>query len=207
LSLNLIKNPKTKTMKKTLLTLALVGLAAVASHAQGTIQFANSGASPIKYQDVIGGPSVNAPDGCVIGVFWGTDAGTLTLQTPTTTTFTSAGVSGLYSGGAAYALTGTQPGQTVFLKIAGWLTKGGTTPAAITGSTDARITHYGESSVIQTLGLAPTTGPGIVVIQGPAGVNVNRVKPFVIAPVVPEPSVLALGALGLGALLLRRRKA
>jgi len=193
-------------MKKTLLTLALVGMTAIASHAQGTIQFSNSGASPIKYQDVPGGAIVNAPDGCVIGIFWGANPDSLALQLPTTVTTTSSGVSGLYSGGAAYALTGSQPGQTVSLKIAGWLNKGGITPNAIEGRATPGITHYGESAVVTTLPLAPTTGPGIVVIQGATGVNVNRVKAFVIEP-VPEPSVMALGALGLGALLLRRRKA
>jgi hypothetical protein len=194
-------------MKKSLLTLALVALSAVASYAQGTIQFSNNGLSAVKYQDVLGGAIVNAPDGCVIGVYWGATADALTLQTPTTTTFTSGGVSGLYNGGGVYALTGSNPGQAVFMKIAGWLTKGGTTPATINGGiADPRITHYGESAVVQTLGLAPTAGPGIVVVQGPAGTTASRTKPFTIAP-VPEPSVIALGALGLGALLLRRRKA
>lgn len=195
-----------------MLTLALVGMTAVASHAQGTIQFSNTGASAVKYQDTIGGPVVNAPDGCVIGIFWGATADALTLQTPTTVTTTSSGVSGLYNGGAVYSLTGSQPGQFITFKIAGWLNKGGATPAVIDGSTDSRITHYGESAVVTMTaassgtGLGPTAGPGVVVIQGATGTNPNRVKAFIIAP-VPEPSVIALGALGLGALLLRRRKA
>jgi len=195
-------------MKKTMLTLALVGMTAVASHAQGTIQFSNTGASAIKYQDVFGGPVVNAPDGCVIGIFWGTSASSLALQTPTTVTTTSSGVSGLYSGGTAYPLTGTQPGQVVSLKIAGWLNKGGVTPNAIEGRSTPGITHYGESAVVTlaTTGLGPSTGPGTVIIQGPTGTSAFRAKPFIIEP-VPEPSVMALGALGLGALLLRRRKA
>lgn len=191
-------------MKKTLLTLAMVGMTAVASHAQGTIQFSNTGASVIKYQDVLGGPVVNAPDGCVIGLFWGADANSLTLQTPTTLTKTVGTTSGLYDGGAVYPLTGSQPGQFITFKIAGW--RGGT-------ANDHRdATHYGESAVVTLTtasagaGLGPTAGPGTVIIQGATGTNPNRTKAFTITP-VPEPSVMALGALGLGALLLRRRKA
>jgi MYXO-CTERM domain-containing protein len=193
-------------MKKTLLTLALAGLSAVATYAQGTIQFLNSGLSPVKYQAAPGAAIVNVPIdiGAVVGVFWGTTAGDLHLQTPTARINTTAGV---FNGGAVYGLTGTQPGQTVFLKFAGWVNLGGTTPDAIAGRDTPGITHYGESGVVQTIALAPTAGPGIVVWQGATGVNVNRAKPFTIE-LVPEPSVVALGALGLGALLLiRRRKA
>lgn len=193
-------------MKKTLLTLALVGLSAAATYAQGTIQFLNSGLSPVKYQAAAGAAIENVPInvGAVVGVFWGTTADNLHLQTPTARISTTAGV---FNGGAVYGLTDTAPGQQVFLKIAGWVNLGGTTPIdGITGRSSPGITHYGESGVVQTIALAPTAGPGIVVWQGATGTNPNRAKPFTIE-LVPEPSVMALGALGLGALLLRRRKA
>jgi MYXO-CTERM domain-containing protein len=193
-------------MKKTLLTLALAGLSAVATYAQGTIQFLNSGLSPVKYESAPGVAAVNTPIniGAVVGVFWGATADSLTLQTPTAKINTTAGV---FNGGAVYGLTGSQPGQTVFLKFAGWVNLGGTTPDTITGRNDPGITHYGETTVVQTIALAPTAGPGLVVWEGAAGTNPNRANAFTIQ-IVPEPSVVALGALGLGALLLiRRRKA
>lgn len=188
-----------------MLTLALVGLSAVASFAQGTIQFLNSGLSPVLLRPTIGGTPAPAPLGTVMGVFWGTSADALSLQTPTTAIATTPGV---FSGGTAYGLPGTAPGQTVFLKLAGWYNANGATPAeARQGTATPGITHYGEGRVVQTTALGPTTGPGTVVWQGAAGTNPNRVNAFVIE-VVPEPSVVALGALGLGALLLiRRRKA
>jgi hypothetical protein len=196
-------------MKKTLLTLALVGLSAAATYAQGTIQFLNSGLSPVKFLAVPGGTPINAPQniGIVMGVFWGTAAGDLHLQ-PQTAKIGSGPIptDGVFNGGAVYTLTGAPVGSTVSLKIAGWVNLGGTTPDLITGRTDPRITHYGESAVVTTLALAPESGPGTVVWQGATGTNPNRAKPFVIE-LVPEPSVMALGALGLGALLLRRRKA
>jgi hypothetical protein len=194
-------------MKKTILTLALVGASAAATFAQGTIQFLNSGLSPVKYVDVAGAAAVNAPTGSRIGVFWGTSRENLTLQTPTTSVGATLGV---FSGGSAYALPGTNPGETVFLKFEGWLNKGGTTPESILGGVGGvgqGVTHWGGTETVQTTVLGPSTGPGTVVWQSATGSNVNRVKAFTIAPVVPEPSVIALGALGLGALLLRRRKA
>lgn len=188
-----------------MLTLALVGLTAAASYAQGTIQFLNSGLNAIQFKDTAASVARPAPLGCVVGVFWGTTPGDLHLQLPTAVIDTTAGV---WNGGAVYALTGTQPGQTVSLKIAAWYNKDGPTPRdALGGINTPGISHYGESAVVTTLALGPTAGPGTVVWQGAAGTNPNRAKPFVIE-LIPEPSVVALGALGLGALLLiRRRKA
>lgn len=189
-------------MKKTLLTLALVGLSAVASYAQGTIQFLNSALSRVQYQQELGGPITSAPAGVRIGVFWGSDAagaaairemGTGTLALPTGTV--SAG--GLWNVSSTYAIAGSQEGQRVWLKVAGW--QGGSADS-IQGAT-----HYGQSEVVSVV-LGPTAGPGQVVWQTAGGVATDRAKPFVVAP-IPEPSVIALGALGLGALLLRRRKA
>jgi len=187
-----------------MLTLALVGLSAAATYAQGTIQFLNSALSKIKYIDAPGAAVADAPIGTVVGVFWGPNGSSLTLV-PTTATITT--TAGVFSGGAVYALPGSQEGQIVSLKIAAWLNKGGQTPPAATdGVRSPGITHYGESAVVTTTAIGPTAGPGTVVWQGATGTNPNRAKPFEMQ-IVPEPSVVALGALGLGALLLRRRKA
>jgi hypothetical protein len=189
-------------MKKTLLTLALVGLSAAATYAQGTIQFQNSALSKVKYQADVGGPIVDAPTGTKIGLFWGTDAGGAagvegkgrgTLSLPTTQISATAGV---FLGGLVYPVSGgTDAGQRIWMKIAGW--------DASAGDNFAQSPHYGESAVVNVL-LGPTPGPGSVIFQSAAGTATDRVKPFTIT--IPEPSVVALGALGLGALLLRRRK-
>jgi hypothetical protein len=193
-------------MKKTLLTLALVGLSAAASFAQGTIQFFNSALSKIKYVDAPGGVAVDAPAGVVVGVYWGTSADNLRLE-PRPWTIVTPGLFGTSTATGVYPLTGTNPGETVSLQIRAWLVKGGATPAAADlGINTPGLTHYGQSAVVTTTALGPTAGPGTVVFQGASGTSINRAKPFEIVP-VPEPSVIALGALGLGALLLRRRKA
>lgn len=187
-------------MKKTLLTLALVGLSAAATYAQGTISFGNSALSRVLFEPLNApGTSVNAPTGTKIAVFWGESAdivgiGKGTLATPTAEIGATAGV---WAGGTVYGIAGTSGGQRVFLKVAGW--------AAGVGDNFASSTHYGESAVVN-VALGPTAGPGTVIWQGNSGTATDRAKPFVIA-IVPEPSVIALGALGLGALLLRRRKA
>lgn len=190
-------------MKKTLLTLALVALSAAASQAQ-TVQFLNTALNKIKYVDTLGAAAVDAPAGTVVGIFYGSSADNLSLSEPTTTISNP----GLFNGGSLYSLAGTAPGQTVFVKIGAWLNKGGATPSlARQGMNTPGITHYGESATVQTTALGPASGPGTVIWQSPSGTNPNRAKPFEVVPVVPEPSVIALGALGLGALLLRRRKA
>lgn len=181
-------------MKKTLLTLALVGLSAVATYAQGTVQFANSALSKVKYQADSAAAVVDAPTGTKIGLFWGTSADNLALVTPTSAIGATAGI---WAGGTVYPIAGSQEGQRVFLKIAGW--------DASAGDNFRSSLHYGESSVVQAT-LGPTAGPGTVIWQSATGTSTERMKPFTIV-LVPEPSVIALGALGLGALLLRRRKA
>ena len=195
-------------MKKTLLTLALVGLSAAATYAQGTIQFGNSSLSRIQYQAVLGGPiNTDLPAGSHVGAYWGTDAasitgmgrGTLAGATGLTGSGTSAGLWPATGGAVVvYTVAGTTELQRVWLKFACWV--GGDAQSPTGG-----ITHYGESVPVNvTLGTTP--GPGTVVWQSAGATHSERAKPFVVAQ-VPEPSVIALGALGLGALLLRRRKA
>ena len=49
-----------------------------------------------------------------------------------------------------------------------------------------------------------TAGPGAVIWQTASGVNESRFTPLVVT--VPVPSTIALGVLGLGSLLLFRRR-
>jgi hypothetical protein len=195
-------------MKKSLLTLALVGLSVAATHAQGTIQFLNSALSRLLYQEVPGGPiTTDVPVGTHVAAYWGTDAagptaimglGRGTLAGPTSLT----ALGGIWPaagapGGPVYPVTGTQEGQRVWLKIAAWI--GGDPQSPTTRSPD----RYAESSVVSVV-LGPTAGPGTVVWQSLSGTATDRAKPFVLA--IPEPSVWSISTLGLGAFLLCRRK-
>ncbi len=193
-------------MKSPLLLAALLmASSSVAVHAQGTIQFLNSALSKLKYVETLGAATVDMPVGSVVGVFWGRSSDSLTLVENTVRITTA----GLFNGGTVYALPGSQPGETVFLKIAAWYTSVGTTPGlAREGPCTPGITHYGESVVVQTTALGPTAGPGTVVFQGPTGTSLNRVKPFELNNNVlcPEPSAWTILAVGLGLVQIGRRK-
>jgi len=183
----------------------VIGLAALVtfvggSFAQGTIQFLNSSLSRVIYYAIPGAPTVYAPPGTHIGVFWGTDAagqaavaglGQGTLATPTAVIGSAPGI---WSGSVVYPIAGTQEGQRVWLKIAGWI---GGTDTSIQGAT-----AYGEGAVVSVV-LGPTAGPGTVVWQSATGTATDRIKPFML---IPEPSVVALGGFALTALFLFHRK-
>ncbi len=178
---------------------ALVGSFGAPAFAEGTIQFLNTPLNKIKYNEIAGGSSVDAPVGTYVGVFYGTSPSSLTLAEPTVRIVTA----GLFNGGTAYALPGTSPGESVFLKIGAWYNPAGPTdPHCVTGGI------YGESATIQTIALGPTSGPGTVVWQSPSGTSINRAKPFTMGPFTgcPEPSTVAIFALGLGTLALRCRR-
>ena len=187
-------------MKKTLLTLAFATLAAVASYAQGTITFANTTLSRVTQQTAPGSSvyanvALSAP--VVYGVFWGATADALVLNGGAlgTASATSAGIIGA---GSPYQIDGGAVGARVFMKIAGWTASFGRDWQ--TAKTQGLV--YGETGVREVV-LAATAGPGTVIWSAS---DLTKFQPLKL-DIVPEPSVIALGALGLGALLLRRRKA
>jgi hypothetical protein len=192
-------------MRKASLFLALVVLTIFLSdsaRAQGTIQFLNTSLQKLKFcQNNV---AVDCPAGVVVGVFWGYSRDTLALALPTVVVQTA----GLFNGGAAYPLAGSNPGEVVYLKIAGWYNRSGPTPlVAAQGPLTPGITDWGESAVV-SVALGPTTGPGTVVFQSATATNPDRAKPFIIGPLLPcpEPSVFALGAVGLGLWVILRRR-
>jgi hypothetical protein len=177
-------------MKKTLLTLALVALTAVATYAQGTIAFGNGTFTRVT---IAGTTARNATtgDGLNFYVFFGaagvSDPAALT-QVQQATPASIGSVDGIMVGAPSiFALPGTEPGQVVSLQIRAW---------------NANRTLVGETDIRQVT-LAPTAGPGTVIWQTATGTNPNRFTPLII---VPEPSTIALAVLGLGSLLLFRRR-
>jgi len=195
-------------MKKTLLTLAFAALAVVASHAQGTIGFANSALTRVQWQTAVGSATyVNVPVGSpiVYGIFWGTTADNMRLADGNlgTASTTSAG---LINAPATYQLAGTSDvgGETYFMKVAGWSSQFGRdfATAKTTPGTGGANNYYGETGV-RSITTASILGPGTVIWSGS---NTALFQPLKLDIVVPEPSVIALGVLGVGALLLRRRK-
>ena len=184
-------------MKKTLLTLALVALTTVASYAQGTIAFGNGTLTRVTVRNLDGSARGNATaaDGLTFAVFFGpagatADALTQVQQpTPSATIGTTAGV--MINAPSVFGLPGTDGGQVVSLQIRAWDTLTG--GRAMIGQTDVRQVTLGQ-----------TAGPGAVIWQT-SDTNPNRFTPLIVN-IVPEPSTIALAVLGLGSLLLFRRR-
>lgn len=192
-------------MKKLILTsVALV--ASVTLYAQGTINFANNASSPIS--SILTGTNIPARStGFAIALYYLPDQATA----PTTadfvisllpnTTFNTPGA-GQFSGGTKTTPNTTPPGSPAWFQVRCWETAfGATWEEAISNPVpqNGRLALVGTSNIIRvTSGNPPLTTPGSLTLAGLQG--------FVLVP-VPEPTTIGLGLLGLGALLvLRRRK-
>jgi len=185
-------------MKKTLIT-SILGLAAVGAMAQGTVNFANVGTgglnAPIK-DDV--GAGLTTAGGWDVALLV-QNAGNW-VQIGQTSTFAAPG----YFNAGTVAVSSIAFGGSGTFEVQAWSAAGGSSLAAATalaltgvhglqGGTSASFTvsNLGGGGSPPALS-ANLTGLG-------AGFNL-------VALPVPEPTTIALGALGLGALLLRRRK-
>jgi len=187
-------------MKK-LLLIAALALVTVGAYAQGTVTFANIGGGGggtvnAIIRDTTGGANTAAGGAAYAAMLYVGPAGTLDTSVLTTNgvgggvaTFLTGAQAGYFNGGTRI-ITGFAGGTTVTLQVRAW--------ATATGSSYETATTKGASSPIQfTLATPPATAPNMVGLQA---FNVSPV-------VVPEPSSIALGLLGLGALaLIRRRK-
>lgn len=158
-------------MTKMFITTILVGGSITTATADGTVQFLNSALSKVKYQETAVGPIVDAPIGTRIGIFWGTDPTNLSLVLPTTTI----AVDGIFNGGFVYPIPGTQPQQTIYVKVAGW--------NGAVGDHWSNSVAYGESEVVRTAELGLPAGPATPIWQSASGTSTNRVKPFTILSV------------------------
>jgi hypothetical protein len=189
-------------MKKILLTLALAALTVTASYAQGYVQFANGTLTRVTIRGA-DGTVANAPAGAAItfAIFYGPSAGSPSDQASQPMAGMSTTTAGVIGAPNAYALGNeTAPGDVVSMRIRGWSSSFGSdwqtasrTPGAIFGETDVRLV---------TLGTSLTATP---IWQSASGTNPNRFNPLVLS-IVPEPSTIALAVLGLGSLLLFRRR-
>lgn len=176
--------------------------------AQGTVNFSN-----------IGGPAVfdattrtNAPAGAAFTfqLYYLPNPGGTNEPIPTTDLQMMAlprtanlVASGIFNAGNRTAPV-TPPGATAFFQVRAWETAFGTSyedALAKVLAGDARI-RLGKSNIVRVDTGDPTTIP-----PGTAGSLVANGLSRIELTVVPEPSMIGLGLLGVGALLvLRRRK-
>lgn len=177
-------------MKKTLLTIALMAVTAVASYSQGTINPLNGALTRVKI-DMNGNGVIDAADrnattqdGLQFTVLWGA-AGTAPDHA----------VNGSMTIGTT---DGVMVGLPSILALDGAGDVGTTVSLQIRASSSTGL--RGQTDIKQVV-LAPASGPGAVVWATAA--TSARFGPLLI---VPEPSTIALGVLGLGSLLLFRRR-
>jgi len=178
-------------MKKSILT-ALVASAAVGAFAQGTVVFSNlTGLSPGQPIFNVDGTTklTSAYEGQVYesatagGTF--TAVGNIVSVTGTTG----------YILGGSEVLAGVAGGANVFIEIRAWKTSDGSSYEAALAANGATGVSIPVAYSTGNPGGSPPTAAG----------PLTGFKSFNLVN-VPEPTTIALGALGLGALLIRRRK-
>jgi hypothetical protein len=188
-------------MKKLLLLAALLGFAGSAL-AQGTIAFANTGNNAFRLwtNNAVGTASnlLSSANRIRIGLYGSTDGSSLQLIA-----YTTNGAGGFFSAGSPYVLpNGYAEGASLTYQIRAWSFAGGFSyEEALTASAANPLEIALGTSAIGT-----TTLGGGTVLAGPFATSGNALRQgFEIKP-VPEPSSIALGLLGLGAIALFRRK-
>jgi hypothetical protein len=181
-------------MKKLIPFLVLLAGATVAM-AQGTVNFANSVAFATTADRLVRNPDgtpatgslTTDPATLVAQLWYGASAGSLQAHTAAPARFRP-GSTGLWLGGVR-TLTGFAPGTTLTLEVRAWDTRTGATwdVAGVRGQ---------SQSFTYTIPLDPLSPPAAYFMEGMRGFTL-----------VPEPSVIGLGLIGVGALfMLRRRK-
>jgi len=190
-------------MKKLVILAAALAVVGT-SYGQGTVGFANAGASAVS-NSVAGGRVVAAAfkvslyylpfvsDSLVptTGDFDGVQpVATSTLYAP-----------GLYNNGGASVRVDaiTTPGGIGWFQVRAWETAFGADYATASRVLGALV---GTSNIMKVDTGDPTTQP-----PGAATTLISAgLKTFSVYPVVPEPTAIGLGLLGLGSLLLLRRR-
>jgi hypothetical protein len=110
--------------------------------------------------------------------------------------FSTGAAAGYFTAGVTAIINGVPAGSSARLQVRAWDNRGGTVTSWAQVLLDPTILR-GWSPAFDS---RPTGGVGVPPSSPPNMIGMQSFNLFV----VPEPSVIALGALGLGALLLRR---
>jgi hypothetical protein len=180
-------------MKK-LLLLAVLVCAATSLHAQSTVTFANTSGTLIRTNNLagnVGNVSFNPAQvtyQLLVGAPGNTDAGSMTVIA---STLNSTSLAGRFFGGTqTNSLVG--PGGAMSVHVRGFI-----------GSSWETATWTGASGVVTVTGGNPLAVPP----GTPAAIFGTGLLQGFDVVLIPEPSTIALGLLGLGAVvMLRRRK-
>jgi len=186
-------------MKK-ILALASLLVVSQAAFADGSVNFNNKDVSPAPLVTDASGANLVGQN-YVAQLYFGAGGaaeGSLTAVATAASKFRVATTTlpGTWSGGTR-TITGFSAGDTVTLQVRVW----DTTFGADFATASAAVGAQSGASGLFTYKIPAATDPPAALLM--TGLQAFQLK--VTPPNVPEPSTLALGALGLGALLLRRR--
>jgi hypothetical protein len=197
------KSTKTNkpTMKK-LLILAVSVAATIGALAQGTVNFANAGAGGLNAR-IFGtdGTTALAGTGYIAQLWAGASAGSMNPITPTVTFGTGANA-GYFFGGSRTIPT-VPAGSPAFFQVRVWEAAAGASWDVASVRNGAQV--GGDTVSYHGAALGPYQSPNLTAPPSTPP-NLLGLQSFSLY-VVPEPSTIALGVLGLaGLLVLRRRK-
>jgi hypothetical protein len=184
-------------MKKLLITVALTAAVCVSTYAQGTVDFRNRITGTLDVPVFAADTTTRLGDAGYVAqlYFSATQGGSYSAVTAAPSPFRTGTGAGYWNAGAdsTRILTGIAGGTTAWLQVRVWeLARGATYDAAV-----AAGSLYGISTPFSV-----TAGGGGVPPSSPA--FMTGLASFAL---VPEPSTIALGVLGLaGLLFIRRRK-
>jgi len=111
-------------------------------------------------------------------------------------------IAGIFSGGTRTAPV-SPPGTLAWFQVRAWETAYGASyeEALARGAIGGRLALTGKSNIV----IVNTSDPTISPAETPASLVAAGLLGFMVAP-IPEPSVIGLGLLGAGALLMLRRR-
>jgi len=182
-------------MKHCLVTLAALMVAASA-FAQGTVNFVNKIGTSVDARVLYAGSGAvgggTTPETQFVAQLWQTTGtpGPVGDAIP----FRNSGAGTGYWVGAARTLAGVAENGTASVKVVAW--------SSSLGATYADAVAKGQGGVGESAVISITTGGGLnppAALTGLQGFTISSI-------VVPEPSIAALGLLGAGLLLIRRKK-
>jgi len=187
-------------MKKAIIAIA-VWAASVSAFAQGVVNFNNIASFGTATEAVVfdvNGTTKLAGPAFLAQLYWSATSftglgGSAVASAPATFFTVADGADGFWN--PAQATVGVASGTPVFLQVRSWNAAAGATYEAAALNAAGKVGASGVFSVTAGGGTLPPpdiTGPGKL-----SSFKLNA---------VPEPSTIALGILGAGALLLRRRK-
>jgi len=186
-----------------LATALLVVCTTASAFAQGTVFFANRLSATDWAKVTLNGVGVDGV-GYSAQLFAGpagTAAGSLQAVASSLTTFRSGAGAGAWTAVTDVVIPGVAAGSQAALQVKAWANTGGTL------TTYAAAVAAGAPNGFSNLMLSNPLGGGNPPTPSPNMLGLGVTDPLQAFALVPEPSVIALGVLGVVGLLLRRRKA